>query len=124
VSPDAVGRGGSCPRQVDSPVQHDQADRDAVLAEVAVLPVRAVAPPGETLAGVHGEGDLVAFRAVHGGGDAIGGDLQAGDGVEIVPGPREGGLPGPVTQVLHRERHGSIQAERLPGDGASRIVCR
>jgi hypothetical protein len=63
-------------------VEQRQRDGDAVLAEVAVRSVRAVAPSGQARAS--GERHRVRGGAEHGGGRLAGNEPEIGDSVQVV----------------------------------------
>ena len=137
VQPGAQVTGPRCPRPPGGPVvagwrsaalprhpgiaQNGQADRHAVLAEEALLAVRAIALALRSGAGGrlgHGQNDQVVRGSAHGGDDLIADGLHAGNGIQV-PGPAlerplagrraQGGLGngGP-----RRSCHAAIQQQR------------
>ncbi len=107
--------------------QYGQAQRHAVLAEVAVLPVRAVAPAGQPAGLVLGELDLVGVGPVHGRGDHRDPDVQPGHRGEIAEPPLKGARPGQSAQVFLGEtqgmRHGIHSTGRARPTAGQRGPC-
>ena len=69
-------------------LQRDQPDRGAVLAEQALLALRARAGPGQP-AGPRPQPDVVSAAAADRGRDLRGGDLQVGHLAQVIPGAVE-----------------------------------